>query len=487
MPITILSKAQPSIWETTATRFAEFVQESDRWYGLRQDIESTPKQHEYWKAITGKLPGVRFVLNHAGRRWGKSELPKRAGVRNAAVFSRAPDGRFDFAAPTRDWAKDLFWEDLKALVPDTIIKRISEADLRIGLINGVTLRIIGLDRPSRAEGKAVDWAWMDEYAYMKETAWTQTYRGSLSTIDRPGIAIFTGKPYGRNHWYKLVNLAKSKKGREEGFRVFSGHARETIGSVEAEAAKIGIDQMSYDQEYGGEFISFSGRAIREYDVSEDYLNCTDCTYDPAYPLHFRLDFNVEPGVAVVVQEQPRHKVFNLGVEDWDDWVSCVVGEVYISTNSCTELVCQKLVQDWPQHRHLPVIVHGDASGVGRATQSRMEDAGSSNWDIVKEVLDAFFTNVEYRISERNPSVVNRINALNARCCDAAKIRRFFVNPELAPHTHEDLEGTIWKKGAEFVLEKKADLDRTHMVDAVSYGEHFEHPIATAVMDVDQLR
>lgn len=485
--IDIVSKRQPSIYETTASRFATFVSESDRWYKLRQDLESSPKQKQYWFAITGRMPGVRFVLNHAGRRWGKSELPKRAGVRNAALFTRAPDGRFDFAAPTRDWAKDLFWDDLKAMVPDTIVKRISEADLRVTLINGVTFRIIGLDRPSRAEGKAIDWAWLDEYAYMKDTAWSQTYRGSLSTLGRPGVAIFTGKPAGRNHWYKLVMLAKSKKGAEEGYKVFSGHARETIGAEEAESAMIGIDDQSYAQEYGGQFVAFSGRAVREYDVSDDYLNCTEASYDPSYPLHFRLDFNVEPGVAVVVQEQPRHKVFSGLPEDWDDWVSVVVGEVYIQSNSCTELVCQKLVEDWQRHKHRPVIVHGDASGVGRASQSRAEDAGASNWDIVEEVLGAFFTDIEFRIPAQNPSVVNRINALNSRCKDATGVRRFFVNQEAAPNTHEDLSGTVWKRGAEFVLEKKADLNRTHMVDAVSYGECHEHPIAEDGIEVQTLR
>src|SRR6202034_655634 len=69
---------------------------------------------------------ARFKIVPAGRRSGKTEIAKRhlaLSVLSAKNNPKPwPDPRFFAAAPTRDQAKRVFWNDLKALVPGNWLK-----------------------------------------------------------------------------------------------------------------------------------------------------------------------------------------------------------------------------------------------------------------------------------------------------------------------------------------------------------------------------
>jgi hypothetical protein len=69
-------------------------------------------------------------------------------------------------------------------------------------------------------------------------------------------------------------------------------------------------------------------------------------------LSFAFDFNVEPGVAVVIQEQ---QLLN-GLQG-----TAVIGEVWIPRASSTPAVCRKLAADWGNHAG-PVRIYADATG-----------------------------------------------------------------------------------------------------------------------------
>jgi len=75
----------------------------DRWYPL---IEH-PVQRQLVLAVSN---GVRFPLVPAGRRSGKTERFKRFLAREALTH---PNEIYFAAAPTRDQAKKIFWDDLK--------------------------------------------------------------------------------------------------------------------------------------------------------------------------------------------------------------------------------------------------------------------------------------------------------------------------------------------------------------------------------------
>ena len=156
-----------------------------RWTRLRYH----PEQWRLWNTTS------RFVVCEAGRRSGKTEIAKRKGVKlamNAPV--ELDDYRVIFCAPTRDQAKAIYWDDIKALTPPPMVERILETELSIRLRNGARIEVVGMDKPARVEGRPIDAAFVDEYADMKPGVWERHLRPALDTDGRPGVAWIYGVP-----------------------------------------------------------------------------------------------------------------------------------------------------------------------------------------------------------------------------------------------------------------------------------------------------
>ena len=78
-----------------------------------------------------------------------------------------PPGRYFAAAPTREQAKRIWWNDLKALIRPRWKAKVSETDLYIRTTLGNEIWVIGLDKPQRMEGVPWDGGIIDEYADCK--------------------------------------------------------------------------------------------------------------------------------------------------------------------------------------------------------------------------------------------------------------------------------------------------------------------------------
>src|SRR5690606_8837011 len=127
----------------------------------------------------------RFNTVSAGRRSGKTELAKRKLVKACINAYQEWEPRFFAGAPTRDQAKRIYWDDLKALTPPSMMDgRPSESDLTIYYITGASLTVLGMDVPERVEGSPWDGGVLDEYGNMDADAWPKHVRPALS--DRLG-------------------------------------------------------------------------------------------------------------------------------------------------------------------------------------------------------------------------------------------------------------------------------------------------------------
>src|SRR5262245_41605370 len=67
----------------------------------------------------------RFRVVVAGRRWGKTHDARVEHVSRALKFG---PGRYWYIAPTLKAAKDIYWEDLKAIIDPTWLKDKSESE-----------------------------------------------------------------------------------------------------------------------------------------------------------------------------------------------------------------------------------------------------------------------------------------------------------------------------------------------------------------------
>ena len=428
-----------------------------RWYPLIWH----PIQVAYLESVK------RFNIAHAGRRGGKTEIAKRRLIRKALEFQR-PQGRFVFGAPTHRQAVDIFWEDLLAFVHrDWLyngLRSISISNRRIKLVNGACIEVIGLDKPERIEGPPLDGFVGDEFGNFKATVWGQNLRPALSTLGRPGWADLLGVPEGKNHYYQLVTEVADK----DDWDIFSWLTSE-INPEEAEAARGDLDTLTYNQEYGGEFVSFKGRAYYTFDKE---LNCPPedvrILYNPSYPLNFCWDFNRVPGNCVITQDLPapewlieRNQGMNPGL------VSCAIDEIFLTQDSHTAKICDILMEQWENHNGL-VNLFGDATGGAK----RSSGVRGSDWDIIKEKFDDYF-DYECRYRKANPNVRVRINSVNSRMvatngCIGTIIDRKCKN------LIRDLEGVTCDDQGDIQKTDKTSM-LTHISDGFGYYIHREYP------------
>lgn len=445
-------------------------------------LRSHPVQHRL------RTDPQRFKVVPAGRRSGKTELAKRRLVVAAlAALTVWPDPRFFAAAPTRDQAKAIYWADLKAMVPPEMLmmghRGISESNLQLTLQNGAELFVVGMDKPQRIEGRPWDGGVLDEFANMKPGTWGENVRPALS--DRKGWCWLIGVPEGRNHYYDLNQYALS--GVDPDWASYTWPSSDILDPEEVAAAQRQLDELVFLQEYRGSFINFTGRAYYPYTAATHNAKLRHL-YDDRAPLAFCFDFNVEPGVAVVLQELTLPGQYERGAGgaallDRPITGTAIIGQVHIPRNSNTPAVCRKLIADWGDHKG-QVRCYGDATG-GAGGSAKVQ---GSDWDLIYAALRAHFKErLVMRVPMANPPERSRINALNSRLRSTDGIQRMAVDPAAAPKVVEDLEGTRLLEGGSGELDKKIDPRLTHLTDALGYYVHREFPVVRRTLEAKEIR
>lgn len=401
---------------------------------------------------------ARFRVVAAGRRSGKTELLKRHLVMAALVPPNVDTPTFVAAAPTRDQAKRIFWDDLKALSPREWVQSIRESEMAITYKTTARLIVVGLDRPQRIEGIAVDGIGIDEIAEVRRESWEQSIRPALSTTNRPpGWAWFTGRPKGRGLFHELY----SRAGTMQGWESFTWTSSTVVDASEIDQARQDLDPMTFAQEYDAKWVSFQGLAYYQWDPA---ANLRRIKLDPNLPLIVALDFNVEPGVAAILQEQVH------GGES----ATCVVGEIHIPRNSNTPAICRAIVAKYPHAGD--VLVYGDPAGGARHTS---QENLRTDWHLVRDILGkAYGTRLKIRVPSRAPYVRDRINAVNSRLRSTAGTVRLLVDPQAAPNVVRDFEGVQLLEGGSGEVDKAGGERQglTHLTDAIGYYIAERYPI-----------
>lgn len=376
----------------------------------------------------------------AGRRSGKTELAKRKLVIGLNERKRWLDPKYFAAAPTREQAKRIFWKDLKELTPGEWTERVYESDLCIKTVFGSELWVVGLDKPERVEGVPWDGGVLDEFANMRETAWTEHIRPALS--DRQGWCWFIGVPEGLNHFKEVADYAASGNDRDWG--LYTWPSSEILPPEEVDAARRVLDARTFRQEYEASFEGSSGRAYYAYDRARHE--------DPGLSINRDLklavccDFNVDLCVWEVAQTDGR--------------TVRVLDEIAMRNTNTAEMA-RALLGRYGGHR-AGLIVYGDAAGMSRST------AGMSDYAI----LDGLGLKTQ-RVKRSNPPVRDRVNAVNSMLESSSGEVRLFLHPR-CEHLRKDFETVEWRSGGMEI--DKSNPERTHASDALGYLIEYEFPL-----------
>ena len=399
----------------TARETAYNLSAPPRIISVRRDFG--PQQHQVL------CSDRRFNVLAAGRRWGKTTL----GLFMLLCYAASARGQLCYyVGPTERQAKEMGWRTLKQLVPPVLLRRMRESELEIELVNGSIIKVHG---PQSLRGTGLDFAVLDEFAYMPAELWPEVVRPMLA--DREGRALLSSTPRGFNHFCDLYYEAQSRSDSAV-FR-FSTAQGGYVSANELALLRSTMDSKLYAQEIEASFELQSGRVYHAF--SRD-LNVTDVPLIPDLSLLVGMDFNVNPMTAVVAQK--------IGEQ-------CHVSAEIVLPNSNTFEMMQELVFRYPQQRG---VVHPDPSGAARKTSAAV---GQTDHAIIGQAGWQVYSLKPYPI-------VDRINSVNAMFENANRQRRLFIDRKCKTLIRA-LDGLTFK--AETHLpDKSTGLD--HITDALGY-------------------
>ncbi len=339
-----------------------------------------------------------------GRRWGKSVLASYILLMKAL---EKPNSLYFFVAPTFSQARAILWDIIKDKSRN-VATSINETRLEITLVNGSRILLKGADRADTLRGVALSGVVFDEFASMRENenVFKLVIRPALS--DNQGWCLFISSPAGRDFFYDLYNEAKTKKD-------WASWQRTTLdgGNVpheEIEMAKHDLDERSFQQEYLGSFVSFSGLVCPDYDRE---LNGTAETIQDDDTLIVGVDFNVNkmPAAIFIKRRSELH----------------LVDALFGSFNT-TEMM-EALEIKYPNHKK---IFHTDATG----TANKSSAGGTTDIKIIEDY--------HYQVMNltKNPNIIDRVNAFNSMIKATDGTRRVFINSSLK-RTVETLEKHVF--------------------------------------------
>ena len=194
-----------------------------------------------------------------------------------------------------------------------------------------------------------------------------------------------------------------------------------------------MDERTFRQEYEASFESYSGLVCPNYDRD---LNNTNETYNEYDTLIFGIDFNVNKmPCSVFVQ---RNKELHL------------IDFLFGSFNT-TELM-ETIKIKYPNNKK---IFHTDASG----TANKSSAGGQTDINIIRSYGWTVMN------LNRNPNIIDRVNAFNSMVKSTDGTRRFFANNKLKKVV-ETLENHSFDDNG---LPNKKHEYYDDVFDAISYG------------------
>jgi phage terminase large subunit-like protein len=204
---------------------------------------------------------ARFKVVACGRRWGKTELGKAAVIQRLA----AGDQCVWWLAPTYQMAGQV-WRDFKRHFRRTAGTRIHNSEREIEFVQGGLLAIRSAYYPDHLRGAGLDFAVLDEAAFMLPGIWQQIVRPML--LDKGGHALLISSPNGRNWFWEAYQLGLSGVPDWASFH-YPSHANPLLPHDDLASIQATTVERVWRQEYLAEFVDDSGQVFRDVLAAAD--------------------------------------------------------------------------------------------------------------------------------------------------------------------------------------------------------------------------
>jgi len=262
------------------------------------DVKIPYKPRPLQKDMHKELKRWNVLVMH--RRFGKTVWAVNQLIKTTLTCP-LPRPRTAFVAPTFAQAKRIAWDYVKfyaGVIPGV---QFNETELRADFPNGGRIMLLSAENPDALRGIYLDECVFDEFGMQNPRVWGEVVRPALS--DRQGSACFLGTPAGHNHFFDLLETAKSQTAEGSGdwyFKICKASDTGIVRPEELEAAQVQMTPEQYEQEYECSFTAaiigaYYGKLLSDAD---DSGRVTRVPYDPAYPVHTAWDLGVNDSTAI---------------------------------------------------------------------------------------------------------------------------------------------------------------------------------------------
>ena len=379
---------------------------------------------------------TRFKVAICGRRWGKTYL----AIRQLCYHARQPDKEIFYITRSYRSAKMIVWKPLKRRLIDLKwVEKINESELSISLKNGSTISLKGSENPDSLRGPSLSYVVIDEVADVDPILWPEIIRPALA--DQQGGALFIGTPKGRGNWsYDLFQQYKTYPEQWASYQ-FTTLDGGRVTAEEIASARRDMSERQFNQEFLATFETYENRVAWSFDADHNVRKLLNPDLSTIY---IGMDFNFNPITAAIM----------VRVGD----AMHVIDEIVMHSSNTNEMVTE--IQDrYPRSK---IFVYPDPAGSQRRTSAN----GQTDHTIL---INAGFV---LKAPRAHDPVKDRINALNARLCNAGGERNLFIDPS-CKYTIESLEKYTFKESTQ-IPDKDSGYD--HIFDALSYAIAFMFPI-----------
>lgn len=200
---------------------------------------------EVFVPIHEGLETHKFSVIVAHRRMGKSVALLNHMIKMACLNTREkPYPRYAIIQPQLKQAKLNMWDYIKTYTQGFPRRKISESELYVEFL-GRRIYLFGADNPDSMRGGYLDGAILDEYADMDPDTWNTVVYPMLT--DYNGWVVFSGTPKGLNHFYDVVQKAKSDENYFFALRNITNSG--VFTPEQAEEIKANMPPSAFAQEY----------------------------------------------------------------------------------------------------------------------------------------------------------------------------------------------------------------------------------------------
>jgi len=249
--------------------------------------------------------GYKRILLVHHRRAGKDKSCFNLMVR--AAFERV--GSYFYFLPTFAQARRVIWHGMDGAgfpfmshIPQQLVARVNETDMRVHLKNGSIIQLVGSDNIDNIVGTNPIGCIFSEYSLEDPNGWN-FIRPILR--ENKGWAVFNGTPRGKaNHLYKLHEMARNN---DDWFVQKLGVDDTGVMSEEDVNAErlAGMDEELIQQEF---YCSFDGGMSGAYYISgmqdaERQGRITDVPHDPMLPVNTCFDLGISDSTAIIFFQQ----------------------------------------------------------------------------------------------------------------------------------------------------------------------------------------